>query len=151
MACPGLRPAQLLAYIDQSQLPDRYQGDPDQIRALEDSTSFKTTTLGPVPPPASFDRVAFLNYLISVVYDARRLDWIKGDGAQESLLSKLITAKRKFEQGDVAGAKTNLSAFVNEVEGTSCDDFNCPGNKPSTSEAHGLLKFNAEYLISQIP
>jgi hypothetical protein len=124
--------------------PEACQGD----RVIDNS--FKGSTVGPKTPPST-DPIELVNYLISLVHDARRLNWIKRDGPQQSLLAKLITAKRKLEQGDIASAKSNLSAFVNEVEATSCDDFTCHGNKPSTSEAYALLKFNGDYLISRLP
>ena len=112
--------------------------------------SFKGSAVGPKAPPSN-DPIQLVNYLISLVHDSRRLNWIKRDGVQQSLVGKLITAKRKLEAGDVATAKSNLTAFVQEVEATSCDDFSCHGNLPATSEAYALLKFNAEYLIARLP
>jgi hypothetical protein len=43
------------------------------------------------------------------------------------------------------------SAFVNEVAGASCEDFDCHGNHPATSEAYALLYFNGSYLAQRLP
>ena len=133
-----------LPVFPRGQAPEQCQGD----KVVDNS--FKGSTVGPKAPPST-DRIQLVNYLISLVHDARRLNWIKRDGAQQSLLAKLINTKRTLEMGDTATAKITLSAFVQEVEATSCDDFSCHGNKPSTSEAYALLKFNADYLISRLP
>lgn len=73
---------------------------------------------------------------------ARAHEWIRVEGVHESLFAKLINAKRKLEAGDPGTARNILNAFLDEARATSCDDFNCPGNKPLTSEAYALLFFN---------
>jgi hypothetical protein len=113
--------------------------------------SFKGKTVGPKPPVQPFVAIEFLNYLITLLHDSRRLGWIKVDGVHQSLLGKLITAKRKLEAGDTLVAKDNLNAFLNEVRAVSCLEFSCPGNKPETSEAYALLYFNGQYLWERIP
>jgi hypothetical protein len=92
-----------------------------------------------------------LNYLISLLHQSRTNGWITRDGAQQSLLAKLINAKRKLEEGDSAVAKNMLNAFLNEVQASSCQQFTCPGNKLLTSEAYALLFFNGQYLVDRLP
>ena len=73
------------------------------------------------------------------------------DGEQQSLLAKLVEAKRKLEDGNSKVAKNMLNAFLNEVRAGSCEQFTCPGNKPLTSEAYALLFFNGQYLVERLP
>jgi hypothetical protein len=113
--------------------------------------SFKGTTVGPKPPPQPFVPLEFLNYLLTLLHDSRQLGWITGDGVHQSLLAKLINAKRKLEAGEGAVAKNILNAFLNEVRAASCPEFTCPGNKPLTSEAYALLYFNGQYLWERLP
>jgi hypothetical protein len=65
-------------------------------------------------------------------------------------LAKLTNAKRKLESGDTKVTKNMLKAFLNEVEATSCKEFECPGNKPLTSEAYALLFFNGQFLWERL-
>ncbi len=112
--------------------------------------SFKGTTVAPKPPAQLFVPVEFLNYLITLVRDSRQLGWIEVDGVQQSLLAKLLNAKRKLEAGDITVAKNMLNAFLHEVQGASCPEFTCPGNKPLTSEAFALLFFNGQFLVERL-
>lgn len=112
--------------------------------------SFKGQTVGPKSPPADFVPIEFLNYLITLLHDSRQLGWIEVDGVHQSLLAKLINAKRKLEEEQSAVAKNMLNAFLNEVQATSCQEFTCPGNKPLTSEAYALLFFNGQFLWERL-
>ncbi|MGH7371031.1 MAG: FIMAH domain-containing protein [Candidatus Methylomirabilales bacterium] len=106
--------------------------------------------MGPKPTPKDFVATEFLNYLITLVHDSRQQGWITRDGAKTSLLAKLTSAKRKLEAGQTKPAKNMLKAFLNEVEATSCQEFECPGNKPLTSEAYALLFFNGQFLWERL-
>jgi len=66
-------------------------------------------------------------------------------------LAKLLEAKRALEKGQATVAKNTLNAFLNEVKAVSCQEFNCPGNKPLTSEAYALLYFNGQFLLERLP
>jgi hypothetical protein len=112
--------------------------------------SFKGKTVGPKPPPKDFVAIEFLNYLITLVHDSGQLGWITRDGAKTSVLAKLTNAKRKLEAGDTKVTKNMLKAFLNEVEATSFQEFECPGNKPLTSEAYALLFFNGRFLWERL-
>lgn len=112
--------------------------------------NFKGVTVGPKPPPREFVPIEFLNFLITLVHDSRQAGWIKEDGVRQSLLAKLLNAKRKLEGGDAPVAKNILNAFLNEVRATSCQEFTCRGNKPLTSEAYALLFFNGKFLVDRL-
>lgn len=123
---------------------------PKQIQEVQDKVSFKGRTVGPTAPPKDFVPIEFLNYLITLLHDSRKLGWVKVDGVHQSLLAKLTNAKRKMEAGENAVAKNMLNAFLNEVRAVSCPDFTCPGNKPLTSEAYALLFFNGQFLWERL-
>lgn len=148
---PGIRTVEIRPDIDWDNLPDEFFGDAEKSRALEESLLFRTSSVGPTAPPQNFVALEFLNYLISLLQDSRQQRWIKVDGVHQSLLAKLINAKRKLESGDTAVAKHLLNAFLNEVHAVSCSRFTCPGNKPLTSEAYALLFFNGQFLQERLP
>lgn len=131
--------------FQEGQAPYSCEGD-DPLQ-----NSFRGATIGPKPPPRDFIPIEFLNYLITLVHDSRQAGWIREDGVRQSLLAKLLNAKRKLEAGDTKVAKNVLNAFLNEVRATSCQDFTCPGNKPLTSEAYALLFFNGQFLVERLP
>lgn len=113
--------------------------------------SFKGTTIGPRTPPAPFVALEAVNHLIALLRESRRQGWILRDGVHQSMHTKLTGIKRRLEVNDFAGAKNTLNAFLAEVAGASCEDFDCPGNQPSTSEAYALLYFNGKYLLDRLP
>ncbi len=147
---PGVREARLKPAIDYDDLPDEY-ADPDKVAELVRSLFFRTKTVAPKAPPANFVPLEFLNYLIALLHDSRQQGWVKVDGIHQSLLAKLLAAKRHLEAGRTEPARNEVQAFVNEVSGASCQDFSCPGNKPLTSEAYALLFFNGQYLVERLP
>jgi hypothetical protein len=147
---PGIRATEILPDIDIENLPEEFDENPEAIRQLRQSLTFHTKTVAPKAPPATFVPIEFLNYLITLVHDSRQIGWITRDGAKTSLLAKLTNAKRKLEVGDAKVTKNILKAFLNEVEATSCQEFECPGNKPLTSEAYALLFFNGQFLWERL-
>lgn len=147
---PGLRQIEVLPDLNVDDLPDEFS-EPEKVRSLKESLTFRAMTVGPKAPPDNFVALEFLNYLISLLHDSRQQGWIKVDGVHQSLLAKLINAKRKLESGETAAAKHLLNAFLNEVHAVSCSGFTCPGNKPLTSEAYALLFFNGQFLQERLP
>jgi hypothetical protein len=148
---PGIRTVEIQPDIDYDKLPDQYFGDPEKTRKLRDRLIFHTRSVGPKAPPQAFVPLEFLNYLITLLHDSRQQGWVKGDGVHQSLLEKLIGAKRQLEAGDTPMAKTILNDFLNEVRATSCPAFACAGTTPLTSDAHALLFFNGQYLWGRLP
>jgi hypothetical protein len=146
---PGIRSTELEPGIDYENLPEEYSEEA-KARQLRDRLIFTTVSVGPKAPPKDFVPLEFLNYLISLLHQSRTNGWVTRDGTQQSLLAKLINAKRKLEDGDHAVAKNMLNAFLNEVRAGSCQQFTCPGDKPLTSEAYALLFFNGQYLIERL-
>lgn len=146
---PGIRMVRILPDIDWDNVPEEFS-DPEKARELRDGLIYGTKTVGPQAPPQDFVPIEFLNYLISLLHDSRQLGWINVDGTHQSLLAKLLQAKRALEIGQTGVAKNTLNAFLNEVRAVSCPEFACPGNKPLTSEGYALLFFNGQFLWERL-
>lgn len=141
---PGIRPAEIEPDIHPESLPE-------ESGELREQLTLHTKTIGPKAPPVQFVPLEFLNYLIALLHDSRQQGWVKVDGIHQSLLAKLLAAKRSLEAGQAQAAHGQLKAFLNEVQAVSCPEFSCPGNKPLTSEAYALLYFNGQYLFERLP
>ncbi len=119
----------------------------DSIPGYDDLTPYGPgiigKTVGPVPPPTPFVPLVFLDTLISYKHQAFALGWISEEGIVTSLDSKLDAARPAIIN-DRPSAKQILQAFVLELDGLITQSGQI------TSEAHALLKFNAEYLISKL-
>ncbi len=108
-------------------------------------------TIGPKTPPADFKPIPFLDYIITLKHEAYNLGWIKNAGIEQSLDAKLDNAKKKIEQGNIEAAKNILMAFINEVEAQGCVTYeDCSSGKHISPEAYALLKYNVQYLISNL-
>ncbi|MEW6324048.1 MAG: hypothetical protein AB1515_01530 [Nitrospirota bacterium] len=146
---PGLRDF----IIEPDIVPPSEEGEitGEQIKATRDNVAFKGKTLGPTAPPAQFVALDFLSYLIELKHQAGTLGWITNKGAENSLDVKLDQVKKKLEAGEPKAAANVLAAFLNEVNAQGCATHDgCPSGKHLRPEAWALLKFNAEYLRSQL-
>lgn len=124
---------------DHEAITPEMQQKADEIEA---SLPYKTKTLGPTAPPADFKPVSFIDYIIFMKHEAFTLGWITNQGIEQSLDAKLENAKMEIAQGNTNTAKNILAAFISEVEAQK--------DKHLTSEAYGLLKYNAQYLIEKL-
>lgn len=145
---PGIRSITLEPFFRQTPVDEATAENTERIKAIEKAIVVTLKTVGPSTPPKDFIPIEFLNYLITLLHDSRRLGWIRVDGVHQSFLAKLTAAKRKLEAGEPGAAGNILHAFLNEVRAVSCPDFSCPGNKPLTSEAYALLFFNGQFFLT---
>ena len=114
-----------------------------EVAAVEDQAAFCGTTVGPTSPPAKFDAVSFLGTLQEYASRSWSEKWINNIGLLNSIVAKLNAAQAALSRGDNNAAKSQLSAVLNEVDAQA--------GKQLTFEAVGLLKFNTQYALSQIP
>jgi len=147
---PGIRSATLEPFFRQTPVDEATPENTERLKAIEKAIEVTLKTVGPTAPPKDFVPIEFLNYLITLLHDSRKLGWIKVEGIHKSLLAKLLEAKRALEKGQSRIAKNTLNAFLNEVRAVSCQEFSCPGNKPLTSEAYALLFFNGQFLWERL-
>jgi hypothetical protein len=144
-------PKIMVMYVAGWAEPPELTFEPDSVvgeDALE--ASKKVLTVAAAKPPSPFIPLFFLDTLISYKHQAFALGWIKNQGIVQSLDAKLDNAKRQLQRNNTTAARNTLQAFVNEVEALWKGEEHPYGGKQITSEAYALLKFNAEYLISQL-
>ncbi len=122
----------------------------DQIYKPWYEDAYKGVTIAPQLPREPFVALAFLDTLISYKHQAFALGWIKNQGIVQSLNAKLDNAKHQLQRNNTTAARNILQAFLNEVEALWKGEEHPYGGKQITSEAYALLKFNTEYLISQL-
>jgi hypothetical protein len=148
-----------------------------EVDEFMEKVSFKGRTIGPTAPPAVFDPVEFLDYLVSLKKDAYYQGWIiqkhvdsdcdkdikdKGDkkhdkckdgdketGIMNSLDKKLTMARVEIIRGDNRAAIEKLKAFTHEVAALYKEGKEIR-QAHVTSEAFALLYYNALYLIGQL-
>jgi len=118
----------------------RYQRDLNTIELNAGTTGL---TVGPVAPPATFVPLDFLKQIQDYKEQSLARGWIKNAGIANSLDAKLNAAQLALTRGDANPARNQLNALLNEVDAQS--------GKQLTSEAGALLKFNTQFLISNIP
>jgi len=150
---PGIRKAILEPdyIVDMEDVPDDAGDLYEYLDNIYNSIAYHTSTLGPTAPPAAFDAVRFIDYIISMKHEAASLGWITNKGIINSLDAKLENAKKAIERNSLTSAKNVLEAFINEVEAQGCETYdNCPEGKHLTPEGHALLKYNARYLIDRL-
>src|SRR5262249_36180349 len=141
-ALPGIRDVNVEPDIDVDQLPDEYDENLQKTIELHNSVRWTGKTIGPKAPPKTFVASDFVNYLISVKEQSVTIGWIKDPGLANSLDVKLNDAKKKIAAGDSKTAKNVLGAFQSELTAQN--------GKQVSTEAYGLLFFNAQYLIDHL-
>ncbi len=138
-------------YIFKGSISDEETKRADEI---EEKLAFYGKAVGPVAPPAEFDALVFIDYIIKLKHDAIELGWVNKKGGQgiiRSLDAKLNSAKRAIERSNILTAKNILGAFLNEVEAQGCSSYkDCNKGKHLKPEAYALLKYNVEYLLSKL-
>jgi hypothetical protein len=148
---PGLKDAELIPAIDYDNLSEEYWENVELTSQLKESLVHRTKTVGPTAPPAEFDPIAFIDYILSLRVESSSLGWITNKGIEQSLDRKLQNAKKDLLKGNEKSAINTLEALVNDVEAQGCPTYDdCSPGKHLTSEAYALLKYNTEYLIGQL-
>lgn len=146
---PGIRKITAEAEIDFDTLPitepaspsdlPRYETD---LAAIQARTIVSTTTIGPTVPPKTFVAADFIKTIIFYKESAVKQGWIDNRGIANSLDAKLNAAQVSLADNDTITAQNQLNALLHEIDAQA--------GKHLTSEAVSLLKFNTQFLISQI-
>lgn len=118
----------------------RYKAD---LQAVEAPSTTTGITVGPTAPPARFNAQSFLTVIQGFEGPAVQQGWIKNSGILNSLDQKLSAAAAALQRGDNNTAENVLGALINEVDAQA--------GKGLSSEAVALFKYNAQYLIAQLP
>jgi FIMAH domain len=141
---PGIVQAPVVGLVGRTQLPAFPDGkapaDAAGTSILDNSV--KVSTVGPVPIPGAVDPAAFLASIIALKETAFGLGWIDDSGMKASLDAKLSAAAGSIARGNASAARNQLQALLNEID--------APSGKHLTPEAIGLLKFNIQFLLSNM-
>jgi hypothetical protein len=100
-------------------------------------------TVGPVAVPNPFVPLNFLDTLTSYTIQSRALGWIKDQTTANKYLGYFASAKTSLGQNNTTSARTTLQKVL--------QDANVDSTNLITSEAYALIRYNTEYLISQLP
>lgn len=141
---PGIRRA--IMYPSYDPIPvDTTEEDPVAsltFDSLEATLKWTGVTVGPSAPPAKFDPVAFIDTLMAFVRAARTEGWIKSDRRSEAFLDLFGQTKDIVRSSHTHSALSVLRWILEEV---AADE-----GEPLSSEAFALIRFNTEYLMSQL-
>ncbi len=120
-------------------------GDDDIIGDGLFENSVYGRTLGPTAPPAVFDPAVFMETIRGYVAESQTLGWLTDAGLVTALNGALDAAATGVSSNDVGATKTALLAFIAALPVPPAGTTAC------STECAGLLYFNAQYLLDQLP
>ncbi|HEX9829492.1 MAG TPA: hypothetical protein VGB10_04705 [Bacteroidota bacterium] len=94
-------------------------------------------------PIGTFNSTSFLDTLLSYTTQSRSLEWITTQATADKYTSYFTSAKSNIQQNNINAARATLQQVLSDV--------NVDSSSTLTSEAYALLRFNTEYLLSQLP
>ena len=111
-------------------------------REIEQSLIFRTKTLGPTAPPERFVHRDFVETIRGYLNQSVTLNWLNDPALATALGANLDSAGSFIDANDPSAAKLVLQQFMNAIEQ--------PTPAQRTTEALGLLFFNAKFLHDQL-
>jgi hypothetical protein len=99
-------------------------------------------TIGPSNVPVPFIQLDFLDTLITYTQRSSELGWITNQTTANKYDSLFNAAKTQLQQNNNNAARTTLQTVLQQLDIDSTDNL--------TSEAYALLRYNTEYLLSQL-
>ncbi len=105
--------------------------------------SYVTTSVSAVNSPSPFLPAGFLDTLRLYATQSRSLGWIKHQPTADKYLGYFNSAKAALQENNASAARSALIQVMRDVDLDSSSTL--------TSEAYALLRFNTEYLLSQLP
>jgi hypothetical protein len=128
-------------YFDEGQATD------EPIPGYDDLTPYGPgvvgRTIGPVLPPSPFVPLNFLDTLTSYTAQSRSLGWIKDQATADKYSGYFASAKTSLQQNNASAARSTLQRVL--------QDANVDSTSNLTSEAYALIRYNTEYLLTQLP
>ena len=107
------------------------------------TNSVHGVTIGPQTPPYPFLPGSFLDTISSYANQSWDWGWIKDQVTANKYLGYFNSAKTSVQQNNIAATRVTLGQVLNEVNVDSTSNL--------TSEAYALIRYNTEYLLSQLP
>ena len=120
-----------------------FVNNPDLITHDDLSNSFWGETIGPCDPSSPFVVSNFVDSLSFFVTQSQALGWIPSQSIVNKYLANFSSAKSYLLSNNIVSARTVLQ---NVLSNASVDSLN-----NLTSEAYALIRYNTEYLLSQLP
>jgi len=111
--------------------------------SIKDMVNFRSRTVGPILPPAQFEPLRWCDTLRNFSQQSREMLWIPADGTLNKYLSHFTHLRTRIQSNDIRGARDTIAQILTELNRDSSGAL--------TSEAYALLRYNTEYLLSQLP
>ncbi|MGA3286722.1 MAG: right-handed parallel beta-helix repeat-containing protein [Bacteroidota bacterium] len=115
----------------------------EQMDSIREAVNYHGLTIGPTAPPINFIATVWCDTLTSYTIQSRTLGWIKDQATANKYLGYFTSAKTSLGQNNTTSARTTLQQVIRDVNIDSTSNL--------TSEAYALIRYNTEYLISQLP
>lgn len=108
---------------------------PFDYRSLKTIAPHRSKT--PIACPVMIDSI------LSYIEQSKSLGWITSSAGRDDYRQRYLTAKTHWNEYDIAALRVLLDQTLAEIESDS--------GSVLTSEAYALLRYNTEYLLSQLP
>jgi hypothetical protein len=138
--CPDFEDDLLFPNPDDTAIIHYYVPPIDSVR---DAVNYYGWTIGPTAPPLNFIPTVWCDTLGNYTTQSRSLGWIKDQTTANKYLGYFASVKTSLQQNNIVSTRTTLQQVIRDV--------NVDSTNMLTSEAYALIRYNTEYLISQLP
>jgi hypothetical protein len=118
-------------------------GQEDSEKETLIDNAYKGYTIGPSFYMSPFYPSNFIDSLFNEITKASEFSWIKYRSIVDKYSNYLSSAKTALQNNNIKAARTSLESIIKDV--------NIDSTSTLTSEAYALLRYNTEYLLSQLP
>ena len=116
--------------------------DPDEVDSVTHIICYYGKTVGPQSPPKIFLPTAWCDTVSNYTSQSRTLGWFTNQSTAEKYLRYFSSAKSQLQSNNIAGARSTLQTVLTNAISDSTSNL--------TSEAYALIRYNTEYLITQL-
>jgi hypothetical protein len=136
---PSIKEFYVRGYVDVPAV----SAEPDSVvGGLFPENSFHGTTIGPNTSSHPFRPFSFIDSLNSYVSRSRSLNWITTQAAADKYTNYFRTTRSQLQSANISGALSTLQAVLISA--------NADSTSLLTSEAYALIRYNSQYLITQL-
>lgn len=146
---PGIRQYRLAPSMENSKIPFSPPQDgsalKEYLRKVEEfkrKVESRGITLAPVAPPSPFVPLAFMDVLIQNYNECVSQGMLKNKSVSEELFRKISLIRTTLENNNPVDAKNLSQNLIKQLGFQNSEKF--------TPEISALLKYNLQYLISQL-
>ncbi len=113
------------------------------VDSIREAVKYHGYTIGPTALDSVFNGLNFLDTIKSYINQSRSLGWITTQVAADKYAKLIDSARAKLVANKIALTRAKLDTVLLYA--------NQDSSVTITSEAYALLRFNTEYLLSQLP